>query len=102
MPDDLPPRDAAYWQAQRWLTLGYFEQLADDLWTLLHLASGRSSKPSAAIFYSQTLHASPESGEQAWFDGAKRRKGSKVQLAVDTLGHLLTVHLTPNKAEDRF
>ena len=28
------------------------------------------------------------------FDGAKRKKGSKVHIAVDTLGHLLALHVT--------
>ena len=43
---------------------------------------------------SRTLHSTPESGEHVGYDGAKRRNGSKVYLAVDTLGHLLTLHVT--------
>ena len=48
MPNDLPPWEAVYQQAQRWLAAGGFEQLADDLRALLRLASGRSPEPSAA------------------------------------------------------
>jgi hypothetical protein len=33
--------------------------------------------------------------------GAKRKKGSKLHLAVDTLGHLLALHVTPASAGDR-
>jgi transposase len=37
----------------------------------------------------------------AGYDGAKRKQGSKLHLAVDTLGHLLALHVTPANAEDR-
>ena len=30
-----------------------------------------------------------------------RKKGSKLHLAVDTLGHLLAAHVTPATADDR-
>ncbi len=44
---------------------------------------------------------SPASGNRAGYDGAKKRKGSKVHLAVDTLGHLLALHVTPANEQDR-
>ncbi|MGZ3625179.1 MAG: IS5 family transposase, partial [Ktedonobacteraceae bacterium] len=72
-----------------------------DLRAVLRLAQGRNEEPSAAIFESRTLHSSPESGHRAGYDGAKRRKGSKVHLAVDTLGHLLALHITPANEQDR-
>jgi transposase len=68
---------------------------------ILRLAQGRNEQPSAAIFDSRTLQSSPESGERAGYDGAKRRKGSKLHLAVDTLGHLLALHVTAADAQDR-
>ncbi|MCJ2104447.1 IS5 family transposase [Methylobacterium sp. E-041] len=101
MPNDLPPWEAVDPQAQRWLAAGCFEQLADDLRALLRLASGRRSEPSAAILDSRTLRSTPESGERAGYDGAKRKRGSKVHLAVDTLGHLLALHVTSADADDR-
>ena len=101
MPNDLPPWEAVYQQTQRWLAAGCFEQLADDLRALLRMASGRSPEPSAAILDSRTLRSTPESGERAGYDGAKRKKGSKVHLAVDTLGHLLALHVTSADADDR-
>jgi transposase len=101
MPNDLPPWAAVYQQAQRWLAAGCFEALADDLRALLRLAAGRTAEPSAAILDSRSLRSSPESGERAGYDGAKRKKGSKLHLAVDTLGHLLALHVTPADADDR-
>jgi transposase len=62
MPNDLPPWEIVYQQAQRW---------------------------------------PPESGARAGYDGAKRKKGSKLHLAVDTLGHMLALHVTPASVGDR-
>jgi transposase len=101
MPHDLPPWAAVYQQTQRWLKAGVFEAMVHDLRALLRLAEGRNERPSAAIFDSRTLQSSPESGHRAGYDGAKRRKGSKVHLAVDTLGHLLSLHVTPASEQDR-
>ena len=75
--------------------------MVHDLRALLRLASGRTPDPSAAILDSRTLRSSPESGHRAGYDGAKRKKGSKVHAAVDTLGHLLALHVTPADEQDR-
>lgn len=101
MPNDLPPWATVYQQGQRWLKAGVFEAMVHDLRELLRLAKGRQGQPSAAIFDSRTLQSSPESGERATYDGAKRRKGSKMHMAVDTLGHLLALHVTPANEQDR-
>jgi transposase len=47
------------------------------------------------------VQSTPESGARAGDDGHKRRKGSKVHLAVDTLGHLLALRVTPADAQER-
>ena len=47
------------------------------------------------------MQSTPESGARAGYDGAKRRKGSKVHAAVDTLGNLLALHVTPASEQDR-
>jgi len=101
LPTNFPPWAAVYQQTQRWLAAGSFEAMVHDLRVVLRLAAGRNAQPSAAIFDSRTLQSSPESGERAGYDGYKRRRGSKVHLAVDTLGHLLALHVTPADAQDR-
>ena len=101
MPNDFPPWSAVYQQTQRWLAAGCFETLAQDLRALLRLAAGRKEEPTAAIIDSRTLRSTPESGPRARYDGAKRKRGSKVHLAVDTLGHLLALHVTPADVGDR-
>ena len=68
---------------------------------MLRLAAGRDADPSAAIIDSRTVQSTPESGPRAGYDGYKRRNGSKVHMAVDTLGHLLALHITPASEQDR-
>lgn len=101
MPNDLPPWSAVYQQTQRWIKAGSFEAMAHDLRAILRLVLDRRSDPSAVILDSRTLQSTPESGARAGFDGHKKRKGSKVHMAVDTLGHLLALHVTPANEQDR-
>jgi transposase len=101
MPNDLPPWHAVYDQTRRWLAAGVFADIVADLRALIRLGEGRSPQPSAVILDSRTLQSTPESGARAGWDGAKRRKGTKVHLAVDTLGQLLALHVTPANDQDR-
>ncbi len=101
IPNDLPPWHVVYQQTQRWLQAGVFEDMVHDLRQILRMAQVRNAEPTAAIFDSRTLQSTPESGGRAAYDGAKRRKGSKVHMAVDTLGNLLAVHVTPANEQDR-
>lgn len=101
MPTDLPPWPAVYQQTRRWIDAGVFETIVADLRELIRLGQGRSPQPSAMILDSRTLQSTPESGDRAGWDGAKRRKGSKVHLAVDTLGQLLALQVTPANDQDR-
>jgi transposase len=90
-----------YQQTRRWLAAGCFEAIVGDLRAILRFAAGRGPEPTAAVFDSRTLQSSIESGSRAGYDGYKRRRGSKVHMAVDTLGHLLTLHVTPADEQDR-
>lgn len=59
--------------------------MVHDLRALLRLAKGKKEQPSAAIFDGRTMQSTtPESGDRAGYDGYKRKKGSKVHIAVDT------------------
>lgn len=101
MPHDLPPWYTVYQQSRRWRKAGVFEAIVHDLRRLLREIEERAAAPTAAVFDSRTLQSSPESGGRAGYDGHKRRRGSKVHLAVDTLGHLLALVVTPADAQDR-
>jgi len=101
MPHDLPIRclrtaltgrcfapswHTVYQQTRRWIKAGVFEAIVHDLRMLLREIEGLPPSPRAAVLDSRTLQSSPESGGRAGYDGYKRRKGSKVHMAVDTLG----------------
>jgi transposase len=106
MPHDLPPWPVVYQQMRRWLAAGCFEHIVHDL-RVLHLrvlrrrAADRPAPPTAVILDSRTLQATPTSGARAGYEGHKRRKGSKVHVAVDTLGEVLALVVTPANAQDR-
>ena len=101
MPHDLPPWHTVCQQTQRWIRAEVFEDMARDLRMLLRELTGRMPEPRAAVLDARTLQSSPESGGRAGYDGAKRRKGSKVHLAVDTLGHLLALLVTAADEQER-
>lgn len=101
LPHDLPGWTVAYQQARRWMQAGVFEQAAHDLRICLRLIEERNEQPSAMILDGRTLQSTPESGHRAGFDGAKKKKGSKVHVAVDTLGNLLALKVTPANEQER-
>ena len=101
LPNDLPPWTAVYQQMRRWMEARCFEIMVEDLRILLREFAERKGQPTAMILDSRTLQSTPESGARGGYDGAKRRKGSKVHAAVDTLGHLLALHVTAADEQDR-
>src|SRR5918998_810635 len=101
LPNDFPPWEAVYQQTQRWIAAGCFEAMVHDLRAMLRWSAGRADQPTAVILDSATRQSSPESGSRAGYDGHKKRNGSKLHLAVDTLGELLVLQVTPANASDR-
>lgn len=102
MPNDMPPWHAVYEQARRWMEAGVFEAITHDLRVAKRvLKEGRKPEPTAALVDGRTLRSTPESGARAGYDGHKRTNGSKVHLAVDTLGNLLSARVTPADVQER-
>ncbi len=101
LPKDFPPWEAVYQQTRRRLAAGCFEAIVHDLRAILRFAAGKDPEPTAAIFDGRTLQSTPESGARAGYNGYQRRRGSKVHMAVDTLGHLLALHVTPADEQER-
>jgi transposase len=101
LPNDFPPWPAVYQQTQRWIAAGCFAAMVHDLRALLRWAEGRADDPTAVILDGRTVQSTPESGGRGGYDGHKRRKGSKTHAAVDTLGHLLALHVTAANAQER-
>ena len=101
LPGDFPPWTAVEQQSKRWIAAGCFEAMTHDLRMILRLLHERHEQPSAVVLDGRTLQSSPESGGRAGYDGCKRKKGSKVHVAVDTLGHLLALVVTPAHEQER-
>jgi transposase len=101
IPNDLPPWSTVHQQTQRWIKAGCFEAMVHDLRKILRLLANREAQPSAVILDGRTLQSTPESGNRAGYDGYKRKKGSKVHAAVDTLGHLLALKVTAANEQER-
>lgn len=101
LPHEFPPWAAVYQQARRWLAAGVFEQIADDLREAARLLQDKERQPSAIILDARTLQSTPESGGRAGYDGHKKKNGSKVHIAVDTLGYLLCVKVTAANEQER-
>ena len=101
LPKDFPPWEMVYQQSRRWLKSGCFESIVHDLRAILRFVAGKEPEPTAAIFDGRTIQSTPESGLRAGYDGYKRRNGSKVHMAVDTLGYLLALHVTPANEQER-
>ena len=101
LPSDFPPYYTVYQQTARWVKAGVFDTMAHDLRKLIRLWSGRAAQPSAMVIDGRTIQSAPESGARAGYDGYKRKKGSKTHVAVDTLGNLLAVLVTPANEQER-
>ncbi|WP_036199572.1 IS5 family transposase [Meiothermus ruber] len=100
LPHDFPPPHSVQAQAYRWMNRGVFEDLVHDLRMTLRRLQGKAPHPSAAIYDARPLQSTPQRGERAGYDGTKRRKGSKVHLAVETLGHLLALVVTAGNEQE--
>ena len=101
LPHDFPPWTAVYQQARRWMAAKVFEDLTHDLRVILRLVLERNPQPSATILDARTLQSTPESGKRAGYDGHKKKNGSKIHIAVDTLGQLLALMATPANEQER-
>jgi transposase len=101
MPHEFPPWPVVYQQARRWLESGVFEDIAHDLRQIARMVEGREESPTGIILDGRVVQSTPESGKRAGYDGHKRRKGSKIHIAIDTLGHLLAVTVTPANEQER-
>jgi len=101
LPHDFPPWAAVYQQARRWVQAGVFEHIAHDLRIMARLLEGRRAQPTAVILDGRTIQSTPESGGRAGYDGAKKKRGSKVHAAVDTLGNLLALTVTAANVQER-
>jgi transposase len=101
LPNDFPPWEAVYQPARRRARAGAFQALAHDLRMMARMVAEREAQPTAAVLGGRALPSTPEGGGCGGYDGYKRRKGSKVHIALDTLGNLLALAVTPANGPER-
>ena len=90
MPSDLPPWQTVYYYYRKWRQNGFWQWLHDLLYQKVRSKSGKDASPSVGIFDSQSVKTC-QTGGQRGYDAAKRIKGRKRHLLVDTLGLLIVV-----------
>lgn len=100
LPKSFPPWLAVHRAFLRWAEQGKFEVLHDRLRAQWRERMNRSVGPSAAVIDSQSTRSSTQGGEHG-FDAAKKVKGRKRHVIVDTLGLLLAVTVTAASTQDR-
>lgn len=102
LPADFPPWPTVYKRFTAWEKAGATHLLLAGLGERVRLAEGRVPTPSAAVIDSQSVRAAPTVGQLSrGYDAGKKVNGRKRHIAVDTLGLLLAVLVTPASTQDR-
>jgi len=100
LPKDFGPWQTVYHYFRLWSRDGTWAGLNEVLRREARAAVGKRAQPTAAILDSQTVRAADQAGATG-YDAAKKTKGIKRHLLVDTLGLLLGVSITPANVSER-
>jgi len=100
LPADFPPWKTVYHVFRQWTLNHQWAALNDTLRTLVRRNHGKRSQPTAAILDSQSVKSDGHGG-CVGYDAAKRIKGRKRHLLVDTLGLVLGAAVTAASTTER-
>ncbi len=100
LPLSFPPWKTVYHVFRKWTLDHTWASLNDRLRASVRQAQGKRSRPTAAILDSQSVKSDPHGGAVG-YDAAKKIKGRKRHLLVDTLGLVLGVLVTPASTPER-
>ena len=100
LPKSFGPWSTVHGTCRRWRRQGLWAPLNAQLRAKVRAQHGKHSRPTACILESQTVRSSAHGGEVGWA-AAKKTKGRKRHILVDTLGLFLGVFLTPASTPER-
>jgi len=100
LPRDFGPWKTVYHYFRLWSRRGCWQLIHDVLRGEVRVQAGKRRAPTAAILDSQTVRSADQAGERG-YDAAKKTKGIKRHILVDTLGLLLAVCVTRADVPER-
>ena len=100
LPRDFGPWQTVYGYYRRWTQDWTWRFIHDTLRDCLRQTEGRRVAPTAAIIDSQSVKVADQAGARG-YDAGKKVSGRKRHVAVDCLGLILAIMITPAAVQDR-